>query len=459
MTGNAVLSVISFICISIFSHHLSISDYALIREVYLYSGLLALMGSAGFAQALYYYGNKNKLSLSTYIGQSRILLTTLLIICIAIYSIVWFWFLKFSFSELYIYILLYALTLGFSSVDLNISLIINKSKAFFTGNIIINLLKVGSFYYGSKIGFGVTDFLWLSFLFQGSTIIYNSLIFKQYYLGNIFKAIRLKYLKQISDYASPLLMGSLIGYLVLNTNKFICLFLNNNDEEFAILNNVAFEIPLLGNIYAAFSTIAIPLMIKNLQQNNMTALLNNRKSYIKTVTKIVFPIVIALILWHSDFIILAFGQQYADYSYLFAIYTIISFIRICSHQDIMLITNNTSMIMKIQIAELFVHFTIAVLMYSYFQFPGLIYASLISNYLYVVFINLINAKLLNVKTTELFPFRFIFIKLLTHFIIILLIKFMTAFIFPHILWYIVCPLSITVIYIYEYFNNTVSEEN
>lgn len=425
LIGNGSVTVLNFVFVSILSHNLSPTIYGVYREIFLYANLFVTFCVAGFAQTLYYFLNKRQSNQLNIIGLTRLLLVFIQFVVFVTLLFVVFInpiYIPVKIGYNLLLFILYCFFTTLTLIDVNLAIFYKKHLWVILSNIallIVKLILLLNLTYLS-----ITSILILSALTQVSVFVINQLLLGKFYWGVISLNKRLNYLtlKQILSYNIPLGLSVLLGFLTANTDRFILSLYNVAPTTFAVLSNVAFEVPFIANIYTSFFTIALPLMITKYNNKDIIGFLNARFSYIKQVTLLVFPIVIGFIIWHNNFILFAFGANYLPLAFLFAIYCINSLMRVCSHIDILLATNNTKYISYIQFVEFFLRLILSYFLFYNYGLNGLIFASVITNCLYVFTVNYISAKLLNVSLVKLFPYQYLVKHLLVIFGLALLIK-------------------------------------
>lgn len=443
LLGNGLITLLNFVFLSVLSHNLPQATYGSLREIFLILNLLITAGAAGFAQTLFYFLNENeiqnnKLNVIAQVRYLIIVLQLLLAIIIAIVflsnPLLYTHVTTKDILNIFIYVFFSAITI----VDINLAIVFNKSLSLIISNVFWLLIKLIILIIFLNNGISLGFVLLLGAVTQVIVFINNQFIIGKNYWGKLseFKLLKSNTIIKILKYNIPLGLSTLIGFLILNTDRFI-LYLNNvNTVKFATLSNVAFEVPFIANIYGAFFTMALPVMIKSYQKNDINSFLQARFNYTKNVAILVFPVVVCFMVWHSEFINFTFGQNYNKLSYLFFLYSLISLLRFCSHHDVLLATQNTKYIFYLQVVELLFHLIVSIILYRYFDIYGLIYASVITNYTYMISVNFLSAHLIGVSIKNIFPYYFLVKQLLICFAAAFSVKYIFEPIVGNNLWYI-----------------------
>lgn len=443
LLGNGFITLLNFVFLSILSHNLPQNTYGSFREIFLFLNLLITTGAAGFAQTLFYFLNQTEThNQKLYIvAQIRYLIIALQILLLIIMVSVFLIhptsipnLTTFDFINICIYVVFASITI----VDINLAIVFKKSVPLIISNVFWLSLKIILLIYFKNSEITLSLIFLISAVVQVLVYATNQIILGKNYWGKLpeIKPLNSNIILNILKYNIPLGLSTLIGFLVLNTDRFILYLNNGNSTKFATLSNVAFEVPFIGNIYGAFFTMALPLMIKSYQKNDIVSFLKARFDYTKNVAVLVFPVVICFMVWHTEFINFTFGQDYYKLSYLFFFYSLISLLRFCSHHDILLATQNTKYIFYLYLVEFVFHLVISYLLYLNFDITGLIYASIITNYTYMICVNFLSAHLIGVSVKNIFPYYFLVKQLFICFAVATSIKYLLQPIIGNNLWFI-----------------------
>lgn len=458
LIGNGSITILNFIFVAILSHNLSPSIYGEYREIFLYLSLLITTSVAGVAQTLYYFLNKvEQTTQKLYvIAQIRFLIIAIQISLIFIIAIIFnSKLLTINISILnYLYLSIYAFFAAVTIIDINLAIILKKNTRLITTNAFWILFKIFLIIYLKKTNINLGSIFLVSAFIQFAIFFNNYLVLGKNYWGKFCsnRKENVLVLKDILKYNIPLSLSVIIGFLIINTDRLI-MFLNNGDSiRFAGLSNVAFEVPLIGNIYGAFFSMALPLMVKSYQKNEIIFFLKTRFEYTKQVAILVFPVVVCFIFWHKEFIVLAFGYKYQNLTFLFAVYNLIGLLRFCSHHDILLVTKNTRYIFYFQVIEFAFHVIISFILYHFFDIYGLIYASVITNYMYMIAINFLSAKLINTSIKNILPYGFLIKQLFICLAIAFFAKWVLQPILGDNLWMIAIAIYGLIILSIRYYN-------
>lgn len=411
--GNIILTLINFLIVIVLSNRLSINLYGQIREIMLYASFVFILGSAGFSQTLYYFLNKTEdesevLKITGGLRFILFLFTSTVFVGLFIFHL--FNPISLSLTEILV-LAIYLVGLILSSVDLNLSYYYKQEKRFFIANGIINVSKLSLVFQFTLHEFSLLNFLFILGVTQWLTVFCSILFLKKRYFGSFGFGDDFSIIKKLFRYAMPITVSTILGFLILNTDKILISFVNLSKDKLAIISNISFEAPIVSTIYFSFFTIALPSMIKAFEKKDYKQVLAERFNYTYNVAKLILPIVVSFIVWNQDYIAVIFGAVYRDYGFLFAVFSTVSLLRFCSHHDIFLATNHTSYILYFQIIEFVFQVILSIILYYNYDLLGLVIASVVTNYCYMFFVNLKSSKILKVRFLDVLPFKFLITRL------------------------------------------------
>ncbi len=412
LAGNAIVTIVNFLIIAFFSHKLSIEINATYRQLFMFLALGSAFGNAGFAQAIYFQLNKTQKIFSDFeiISTGRFLLFSSAFFTTGLaYFLMPAFINNFSNPEFNKIAWLGLGILFFTIIqasDFSIYLYKQKVKRYFLVSISAVILKLIIAYYLYTTGFDIVYFV-ISILFISAFTFFYSLLILRGKTAFFNFSIKNQQVKQQIVYALPIGLAIIAGLWMTQIDKLVLNYYIHDLRSFVVLSNGSIELPFLSTLYVSFSMIAMPMMIKAYENGEINRLLEERNSYIKMIATVIIPVTIALIFWSDKIILLAFGSEYQDSAPLFALFSTILFSRICSYQDIILLTGRTKYLTYIQGIELFFHFLITVFFISNFGIMGAPIASVITHYLYVLVISSISANLLKISPLRLIPLNFI----------------------------------------------------
>lgn len=411
--GNSFLSVFTFLSIALLSHFLIPNEYGSFRYMLMMMSIAVSLGTLGFSQAIFYYLNTSKTAQLAYdyINALRIGLLISAAAVVFILSI-YQWMMSsstpfFDWNRYYFWMILLIIPGIFQSVELNIFLSMRRVGSYFINTLTIQTVKLGLLFIAYTMKAALIHYVLILVITGILPSIFNNFYIQRFFAEEKF-SIRWELLRNLWRYGLPIGIGLFFGVIMTHTDKLLLSYLLNDSLSIARISNGNFEVPLITVFYTSFSAIAFPLMLKAYNDGNTKELLSVRNNYQREVTLILYPIVIALIVWSPSLIPLLFGSTYQSSALFFAIYAITFFYRFNSYHDIFLITNKTKYISIIQGVELVFHIGLTYILISAYGLIGASIAHLITNTIYAFVCTLISRNLLKVKMTDIIPFWYLY---------------------------------------------------
>lgn len=190
-------------------------------------------------------------------------------------------------------------------------------------------------YYEAVLGFVVSAFLNFSLAL--------------YLKNRPFKGLKLKKtkitVKEILIYCIPLMGAGIFNILINSTDQFyISKYFGT--EAFAEFSNGAMELPFIGMIVGACSTVLLPVYSQlnkesNLSNESIDAIVGTWNSVFRKTVMLIFPIIIFCILHAKDIMVLLYGNQYLASGLYFKIMLFNNFASVISCYPILLALNKT----------------------------------------------------------------------------------------------------------------------
>lgn len=143
--------------------------------------------------------------------------------------------------------------------------------------------------------------------------------------------------KTIFKYSFPLLAASIWGVLINSTDQFfISRYFGN--ETFAIFSNGAMDLPFVGMIISACSTVLIPLFTRKVHEKAdfMTDIYPIWHSSFEKSAMLIYPLTIFCIFNAELIMTIMYGDKYAASSDFFRIKLLTYFVKIISYYAILL---------------------------------------------------------------------------------------------------------------------------
>lgn len=402
---NAIFNIVVFM---ILAKKLSIVDYANIRQFLTGNNLIVAIFSLGIPFSILYYLRENKDKNKNNIALSHFFIIIFAIICfLIIFSIPLSLILNLSFktdffSNNFFTFIIFLILLYIGYLSENILISLNKNINLIYLTTIPNLVFVIFIIYITSNGLN------LYFILLG--LIIKELIRVIILLVSIinekisFHEINKSKLIEIVKFGIPIGISSIITILTINTDKIVTsIFLSK--EEFALIANASYELPLLGIVgVSIFNVLVRPLkdFVKNEDNNSILKIWN--KSGLIMIT-IVVPFVIPFIIFSSEVMTFLYSSYYASAKIAFSLYQINALSRIYIYSVIFASFNKPKIFAKNVLISFIINLLLNLFFVQYFGINGIAAASVISNIL-LIFLQLNALKnILKVKISKLFPFK------------------------------------------------------
>lgn len=154
---------------------------------------------------------------------------------------------------------------------------------------------------------------------------------------------------EIFHFSLPLLFASFWGILAQSADKFyISRFFGT--DAFAEFSNGSLQLPFVGMIIGACSTVLMPLFSKKMHErcDPQTEILPIWKSVFKKTIKITYPLVIFFLIFSDYIMIILYGSQYANSGVYFAIMLTVNFFTVISYFPVLVAIGASNFYSKVQ---------------------------------------------------------------------------------------------------------------
>jgi O-antigen/teichoic acid export membrane protein len=198
---------------------------------------------------------------------------------------------------------------------------------------------------------------------------------------------QLSNIKTLIVYSLPLALASMMGSIALQLDKFVVSAMRT-PEEFAIYSNGAIEIPLIGMITGAISTVILVDMAAYCKNGHKEkALVLFKKGAVHSAL-ILLPVMAFLMVYAEEFITILFSDKYNGSINIFRIYLGILPVRIVMYGAALMALNMTRVVLWRSIGDLSVNAVLSCLFVYYWGPYGAAYATVITLIVWTVPFNL-----------------------------------------------------------------------
>jgi len=454
--------VVSIITTMIFARLLTKQDLATYKQTFLAYEFLVPLLTLGLPEALFYFLPQNKRH-----ERHLVLDNMLLLFIMGIFFFLFLLFggtnvisLRFNNPELnktLKYLIFYPI-LSFPIMSISsILLVKEKVKLLSIWNILSNILLTVSLLVVCLITKNYIFLVYIRILFAFFFLVSICII-----LNCILSKTLVKYkpdlisMKEMLLYAIPLGLSTLLGQLSIQLDKVIVSIMTT-PEQFISYANGAIQIPIIGTITGAISSIIIVDFVKYHKENNNIAIIDLFHNAARKSAIIIFPAMIFLLFWGDIFIICLYSDKYIESILPFRLYLLILPIRIVQYGPVLMAIGKSKNIFYRSIGDLLINLVLSVLLVYFIGMMGAVIATIITLYLWTVPYNMrVISKNINISFWNVLPFKTLLKKFILSLICILptipfrkIIIINNNFLLLFISFFIYCSFIIFIFYIFD----------
>lgn len=238
--------------------------------------------------------------------------------------------------------------------------------------------------------------------------------------------------KEIFQFSWPLLVASLWGILIQSVDNFyISRFFGT--MIFAEFANGSLQLPFVGMVIGACSTVLMPLFSKKVYEggNPQIEILPVWKSVFEKTIKITYPLVVFFLFFADYIMIILYGKQYENSGTYFAIMLIVNFFTVISYFPILIAIGASKFYGKVQMYGAISVIVLEYLAIIIFKSPYVVTAvSVLCTvgriYVMLTFI----AHYFGIGFFKIIPFKLVFLILFPTAIILFIIRYLMGRLLP-----------------------------
>lgn len=193
--------------------------------------------------------------------------------------------------------------------------------------------------------------------------------------------------KKILTVSVPLCVSVIAGVMSGNLDKWMVSTLLS-PEQFAIFQVGAYELPFIGMITGAISTVMLVDINNAAKRNNISEVISIFNNIAKKTSMLLMPIMIFFIFAGEDFIIFLFTDRYSESVPIFLVYLLYIPIRCVIYGPVFIALGKEKIIMYREIMTLILNAIVSYVAIYYMGAIGAALATVIVTYLYSVPCNL-----------------------------------------------------------------------
>jgi O-antigen/teichoic acid export membrane protein len=163
--------------------------------------------------------------------------------------------------------------------------------------------------------------------------------------GGFPKLLDRKILKAQMLYSLPLWLSFLVGATRAYVDKFLVVFLYR-PEDFAVYSRGAFELPLIGLVPFALSSLLAPRFAESYSRGAVAEVIALWREMARNVSQLFFPLFVFCFIFAEPIMTLLFTSQYSGGADIFRIYLCLLPLRIVSYKTILIATGTTKPILS-----------------------------------------------------------------------------------------------------------------
>ncbi len=246
-----------------------------------------------------------------------------------------------------------------------------------------------------------------------------ALYFKNMPFKNISSEAASLSVKEVFRYSLPIVAASIAGIAIKSADQFyISRYFGS--EVFAEYANGFIEIPFIGMITGASATVLMPIFSRIInEKSGIEKIIDIWKNAIMKSAMMIYPIVLFFVFNSSEMMTLVYTEKYSNSSIYFQINMMLNFFNIIIFAPLLLSMGKTRLYLLVHIVMAVLIWFSDYIMILFFNNPvAIAINSTVINIVKIIYFVYLISRLLSVKLYDLFPFMVIF-KLLLHSVSIL----------------------------------------
>lgn len=233
--------------------------------------------------------------------------------------------------------------------------------------------------------------------------------------------------KEIFSYSVPLVLASLYGLLIRYSDQF---YISHyfGPEVYAEFSNGFIDIPFVGMITSATSTVLMPLFSSLRSINDTSQIVRTWMSTLEKSAIIIYPIVFFCLFFSNEIMVLIFSNQYYNSGIYFRVNIFVNFFNIIVFMPIILAFGKTKFYSNLHLVfAIWAWFSGWVVIYLFHTPLAIAICSVINSILIYLVAFFYASKLINVNFFKLIPLNVIGKIFIQCVVPLLIIKFIIQF--------------------------------
>jgi O-antigen/teichoic acid export membrane protein len=205
-------------------------------------------------------------------------------------------------------------------------------------------------------------------------------------------------------YSLPLWLSFIVGATRAYVDKFLVVFLYR-PEDFAVYSRGAFELPLIGLVPFALSSLLAPRFAESYSRGAVGEIVALWREMARNVAQLFFPLFVFCFIFAEPIITLLFTSQYAGGVAIFRIYLCLLPLRIVSYKTILIATGETKPILGGATLAFVASIFLGIALERAFGLSGPALGNVLGEILGFGYMLWHSKRVLEVSWMELIPFR------------------------------------------------------
>jgi O-antigen/teichoic acid export membrane protein len=349
--ANGVNYLIGFLTAPFLSRTLSLEDNGTYNQLILLVNLFVLLAQFGIVNIItVFFADKRYEQNVTFVTSLRVLFFSASFATLLFLSGVFYFHHLLNNPTLQNYIVVAAPVVFFQALGSGIIVILiyfDKVKTVSAYTVISNVVRIAGLFYCIVVLNSITALVvWFTIF----TIIQNVILFmfipkwliNRPYIYN--KNLQYEMIQK----AWPLLLTSILGVGTLYIDGFMVSGMLSV-KDYALYRNGAIEIPFIATVYSSIASIMMPNFARLYSENRITDLLKEKRDVSRLIATIIFPVIIAFIVFSEELIPLYLSDKYYESYLVFAIYNLTTLIRVNDYQDLLTISGRSKTVLNINV--------------------------------------------------------------------------------------------------------------
>lgn len=178
-----------------------------------------------------------------------------------------------------------------------------------------------------------------------------------------------------------------------------------NVEDYAVYRNGAMYLPLIMNLYGAINSIILPDISLLYKENRWHEIVLMKQKIAGIFVFFVYPVLIYFLVFAVDLITLIYSEKYLLSTFIFQVFNITLFFRICNAEDLFLVANKAG-----KLPLLYGITCLYALVLNYFLIHewginGAVWVSFSATLLLMTMVYTLGFRLINVRFRDIVPWK------------------------------------------------------